>query len=93
MHNIFQSDAVKLLVAQVSTQEAFVAYMSLGLDHWYLYDMLGICDMGMLKHYKNTQNFLSDPLRFHWESLTDFARGTVTRSKPTGAGLRGFMIF
>ena len=45
MHNIFQSDVVKLLVAQVSTQEAFVAYMSLGLDHWYLYDMLGICDM------------------------------------------------
>ena len=36
MHNIFQSDAVKLLVAQVSTQEAFVAYMSLG---W----TIGIC--------------------------------------------------
>lgn len=32
--NIFQSDAVKSIVAQVSTQEAFVAYMSLGLDYW-----------------------------------------------------------
>lgn len=73
MHNIFQSDAVKLLVAQVSTQEAFVAYMSLGLDHWDLYDMLGICDMvgclSITKKQKVSWEIPWDSIENPWQIL------------------------
>ena len=89
MH-VFQSDAVKWLVAQVSTQEAFVAYMSLGQPGslgfvWYV----GICwDVeAFQKHTNFPERSLENPVRI----LDRFCQ--VTRPKPTGASLRCFMVF